>query len=62
MADQKPVKSQSILIINPNNPEAVKAVIDIWFIGDDIVLGGLGWYEYGDYEKMKKNEHLQADV
>jgi len=31
------------------------AIIDIWEMPNgDIVLGGLGWYEYNDYLEMQK--------
>jgi hypothetical protein len=39
--------------VNPNNPTK-QAVVNIWFVGDDIVLGGLEWYEYYEYEKIQK--------
>jgi len=42
---------QTIIITNPNNPTK-QAVLNIYFMDDDIVFGGIGWYEYFDYEKV----------
>ena len=49
------VRLQTIIITNPNNP-IKQAVLNIYFLGDDIVLGGIGWFEYFDYEKIQKKK------
>jgi hypothetical protein len=48
----KPIKLQTITVTNPND-QTRQAVLNIWFIGKDIVIGGIGWTEYYDYEKQK---------
>ena len=49
----KSARIQTIIIVNPNN-STKQAVVNIWYIGDDIVLGGIGWCEYFDYEEIQK--------
>ena len=49
------IKLQTITITNPNNLTK-QAVLNIYFIGDDIVFGGINWYEYFDYEKMQQEK------
>ena len=55
MAEEQKPKLQTITIVNPNDPTR-QAILNIWFIGKDIVLGGIGWIEYYDYEEQKKRE------
>jgi len=39
-------------IQHPEQPNK-KAIVNLWFMDNgDIVLGGVGWYEYNDYEKL----------
>lgn len=52
------IKLQTITIVNPND-QTQQAVLNIWFIGKDIVIDGIGWYEYYDYEKLQKIKPLQ---
>jgi hypothetical protein len=52
---KKKTRLQTIIITNPNNP-LKQAVLNIYFIGNDIVVGGIGWYEYFEYEKMMEKE------
>ena len=54
-ASPRKVRLQSVTITNPNNP-IKQAVLNIYFLGDDIVLGGIGWFEYFDYEKIQKKK------
>lgn len=39
------------------------AIIDVWQDDDgNIILGGINWYEYNDYEKLKETEKLMQGV
>ena len=51
-------KVQTITIVNPNDSTR-QAVLNIWFIGKDIVIGGVGWYEYYDYEELLKKGEIK---
>jgi len=54
--EKKPkISLQTITVVNPNFRTS-QAVLNIWFIGKDIVIGGIGWYEYQEYEKLQKKE------
>jgi hypothetical protein len=58
------VKHQQIKIVNPNRHDGVlpsEAFLDIWFIDNDIVIGGFGWYEHEEYQKLQKMKPLEAE-
>ena len=52
---------QIVTIQHPEHPK-VKALLNIWFMEEDIVLGGLGWHEYNNYEKLhQENKKLNRE-
>jgi hypothetical protein len=58
------VKHQQIKIVNPNRHDGVlpsEALLDIWFIENEIVIGGFGWYEYNDYLRIQKMKPLEVE-
>lgn len=44
---------QIVTIQHPDYPD-ITAILNVWFVEKDIVLGGLGWFEYNDYEEMHR--------
>lgn len=57
----KKISLQTMMIVNPHD-QTQQAVLNIWFIGKDIVIGGIGWYEYYDYEKLNKAKVKNKNV
>lgn len=51
---------QIVTIQHPKHPE-VKAILNIWFMGKDIVLGGFGWFEYFDYEELHREREKKQN-
>ena len=47
---------QTVVIQHPDYSD-IKAILDVWFIGKDIVFGGIGWFEFFDYEKQIKEKN-----
>lgn len=56
---EKKISLQTITIANPHNP-VKQAVLNIWFVDDDIVIGGINWFEYYEYKKLNKTKGTQT--
>ena len=54
------MKLQTITIQHPDKLTR-SAVLNIWFMDNgDIVIGGIGWYERFDYDKLQKEKEASS--